>query len=233
MKRANYLVLVRFVQGGWVRGAPVSPRKRQSMKATKPTQHALPHDTTYSLIRTYHTGGLENGVGCQNCGKVLTNVAEVENAGGQRYLVGLDCAATLATVNPFEFNAAAESFNLGKKVRAAILKYGKKFGNEFTLEVYEFVNRDGQVEVSLNGLRTRADESRDRYFTYYMTPDHYLAVVKPMGGDSLPERPQTAAEQLAEQEARRLAYEAKHGTLAERLEALRTERAVRELGNAA
>jgi hypothetical protein len=33
-----------------------------------------------------------------------------------------------------------------------------------------------------------------------------------MGGELLPERPQTAAEQLAAQEAHRVAYEAKHGT---------------------
>lgn len=186
--------------------------------AKKPAQHALPHNTTYSLASTFHTGGLENGVPCQNCGKVLTNVAVVKNTAGDSFQVGLDCAATLATVNPFEFNAAEEAFGMGKKVRAAILKYSKKFGAEFSLEVYEFTNRDNQVEISLNGVRTRAGDfgdHRDRYFTHYMSPAVYATVVKPMGGELLPERPQTAAEQLADQEARRVAYEAMHGTPAQ------------------
>lgn len=181
----------------------------------KAAQHALPHNTTYKLVRTYHTGGIENGVSCQNCGKLLTSVAVVVDEAAREHHVGLDCASTLATVNPFEFDSAAEAFSLGKKVRAAILKNSKRFGAEFVLEVYEFLNSEQQVEISLNGLRVRGNGTRDRYFTYYMTTEQYAAVVKPMGGELLPERPQTAAEQLAEQEARRIAYEAQHGTPAE------------------
>jgi hypothetical protein len=167
----------------------------------KVAQHALSHNTTYKLIRTFHTGGVENGVGCQNCGKVLSNVAVVENAEGQSFQVGLDCAATLATINPFEFDAAAEAFSVGKKVRAALLKGAKTYGLKYGVSVYA-INDEG-TEVVVQGYRlmvTGGASHRDGIFRYYVEKDVYEAVVKPMCGELLPAASQTLAERRADEE---------------------------------
>lgn len=102
-----------------------NPAVRLTPSPMKVAQHALPHDTSYQLVRCFHTGGIENGVPCQNCGKLLSHVAVVANGAGESFQVGLDCAATLSTVNPFEFDKATDAFNTGKKVRAALLKGAK------------------------------------------------------------------------------------------------------------
>lgn len=166
----------------------------------KPAQHALPHDTTYKLVRAFHTGGIENGVPCQNCGKLLSHVAVVESAAGQSFQVGMDCAATLSTVNPFEFDRATDAFNAGKKVRAALLKGAKTYGERYGVAVYA-INEAG-TEVVIQGHRmmvTGGARHRDGIFRHYVEQDTYQAVVKPLCGELLPERPQTLAERRADE----------------------------------
>jgi len=166
----------------------------------KPAQHALPHNTTYQLVRTFHTGGIENGVPCQNCGKLLSQVAVVANAAGESFQVGLDCAATLATVNPFEFDKAADAFNTGKKVRAAVLKGAKTYGDKFGVSVYA-IDEEG-TEVVIQGhrlLQTRGATYRDGIFRHYVEQATYEAVVKPLCGELLPAQAQTLAERRADE----------------------------------
>lgn len=176
----------------------------------KIAQHVLPHDTRYCLVRAFHTGGIENGVPCQNCGKLLSHVAVVSNEAGATFQVGLDCAATLATVNPFEFDKATDAFNTGKGVRAKLLAERRKY------EGAGFVTAEACSDgtgIFVQAYRMRGpEEARYRDLTYrrFVAMDVYLSVVKPLCGELLPEHYTTIAEQQAQRDertAQRLAAE--------------------------
>lgn len=167
----------------------------------KPVQHALPHDTTYRLVRSFHTGGIENGVPCQNCGKLLSNVAVVANAAGESFQVGLDCAATLSTVNPFEFDKATDAFNTGKKVRAALLKGAKVYGQKYGVAVYAINEAGTEVVVQGHRMAQMGGASyRDGIFRHYVEKGVYEAIVKPLCGELLPTEVQTLAQRRADEQ---------------------------------
>lgn len=168
----------------------------------KVAQHALPHDTTYRLVSSFHTGGIENGVPCQNCGKLLSHVAVVANAAGESFQVGMDCAATLQTLNPFEFDKATDAFNIGKAVRSRLLAERKKYSGEGVVRAE--ASFDG-LGIFVEAYRMRGAEGAqypDLTFRRFVDLDVYTSIVKPFCGDLLPEHYKTIAEQLAEREER-------------------------------
>lgn len=68
-------------------------------------KYALSHDTTYRLLDMWYAGSLADGVGmpCQNCGKIITNMAKVKDEqSGRQYIVGQDCAETLTGIGNTE-----------------------------------------------------------------------------------------------------------------------------------
>lgn len=166
----------------------------------KAAQHALPHNTTYKLVSSFHTGGIENGVPCQNCGKLLSNVAVVANEAGESFQVGMDCAATLSTVNPFEFDQATDAFSTGKKVRAALLKGAKVYGEEYGVAVYAIDEAGTEVVVQGHRMAVTGGASHcDGIFRHYVEKDVYEAVVKPLCGELLPAEVQTLAQRRADE----------------------------------
>lgn len=176
----------------------------------KPAQHALPHDTTYTLVSSFHTGGIENGVPCQNCGKLLSNVAVVANEAGQSFQVGMDCAATLSTVNPFEFDNASDAFNTGKGLRSRLLAERKKYEGDSVVTAEASYDGTG---IFVEAYRMRGPDGaqyRDLAFRRFVPLEVYSTVVKPLCGELLPENYRTIAEQVVERDertAKRLAGE--------------------------
>ena len=168
----------------------------------KIAQHALPHDTSYKLLRSFHTGGIENGVPCQNCGKLLSHVAVVANEAGATFHVGLDCAATLATVNPFEFDKATDAFNTGKGVRAKLLAERKKYEGQGLVTAEACSDGTG---IFVEAYRMRGPETaryRDLTYRRFVELDVYLNVVKPLCGELLPEHYKSIAAQQLERDER-------------------------------
>jgi len=52
--------------------------------AKQAIQRSLPHDTKYSLISTFYRS-IEDGADvCQNCGKIISNIAEIKATKGAR-----------------------------------------------------------------------------------------------------------------------------------------------------
>lgn len=80
----------------------------------------LPHDTTYKVLGSNYLS-LEDGGGesCNNCNKIITTCVLVEDADGNIFTVGSDCAMTLAGIN----NEDERKINL-------IVKECKKFYKE-------------------------------------------------------------------------------------------------------
>ena len=56
----------------------------------------LPVNVRYTVIDTAYKAkdAIDFSV-CDNCGKIISNIAIIENEQNQRYSVGLDCASTM------------------------------------------------------------------------------------------------------------------------------------------
>ena len=136
---------------------------------------ALPHDTTYSLVHSFYAGSLLDGGGhhCVNCGRLITQVAIVENAGGSRFEVGLDCAQTLAGIaGSGELEAAAEGFQVLAALRASIKTHTKKLGTVPVLQVQALL--DGELVVE-----GQVKPGGQVLFRQYVSPARYEAIIKP------------------------------------------------------
>lgn len=94
------------------------------MPKTKQIQRRnLPLNTTYTLVSSYYSD-LENGCVCENCGRLITNVAQIKaNETGRAHIVGMDCAATLTGITQtLAYIYATNNFSAAKTARARILK---------------------------------------------------------------------------------------------------------------
>lgn len=96
----------------------------------KVIQRNLPITTTYTIIGSYYSSIEEAGTCCENCGKAISNVAEIQSAEGRKYLVGMDCAGTLSGIKgEFDFEFIHKSnFTTAKSERAKLLKFIKSGG---------------------------------------------------------------------------------------------------------
>lgn len=135
---------------------------------------ALPHDTTYALVGTRYAGSLLDGAGqaCANCGRLITQVGTVENARGERFEVGMDCAQTLSGIDQDgALQPALAGFEQLAKLRAAVRKWGKAEGQNFALTIEHTLS--GQVLVEGHRLGPRAA----RLFSQYASPDTFDTIL--------------------------------------------------------
>lgn len=106
-------------------------------------QRSLPITTTYTILGS-HYNSIEDGGGiCENCGKIITNIAEIQSAEGHKYNVGMDCAGTLSGINgSFDFEYIHKAnFTTAKSTRASILKAIKEGKvKNLTVKTFEDAN---------------------------------------------------------------------------------------------
>lgn len=127
----------------------------------------LPINDIYKIVDSYYLGSLAdgNGCACDNCNKIITNVAVIENKQGVKYNVGLDCAETLSGLDYFEFNQTKADFNEAKAIRAKVNKANKEG------RIVEFkINFYGNLNIYCNG---KFSENKDipfvnRFFKDYL-----------------------------------------------------------------
>lgn len=101
----------------------------------------LPIDKNYTLIDSYYTGGLENGgMCCDNCNRMITNIAVIKDNNNNSFNVGLDCAEALTNVNGLH-NAVME-FKEMKAIRAKLNKAKKS-----SLEIDYFIDNYGNLRI--------------------------------------------------------------------------------------
>jgi len=61
----------------------------------------------YKLVDVDYGGLSESSCeSCQNCGNIISNVATVEREDGKKYRIGLDCMATITSMNPSDIQEA-------------------------------------------------------------------------------------------------------------------------------
>lgn len=88
-------------------------------------KHNLPVEK-YEIIETYSLSESDYIV-CDNCGKVIRNIAVVQDSHGKRYNVGLDCAETLSGIDEYDIMYWSDNFNRSKSIRAKIRNVSKKY----------------------------------------------------------------------------------------------------------
>jgi hypothetical protein len=87
-------------------------------------QRNLDITKTYTIEGSYYVG-LENGTCCDNCGRLIANVAEIRcNETNKRYTVGMDCAETLSGIKGnFDFNYIHKvRFDQARQARTKVKK---------------------------------------------------------------------------------------------------------------
>ncbi len=112
------------------------------MNSSKVIQRSLPITTTYKIVGSYYKSIEDGGGCCENCSKIISNIAEIENAEGNKYSVGMDCAATLSGIKgefDFEYTHKA-NFTTAKGARAGLLKAQKEGHKNLTFKTYDDEN---------------------------------------------------------------------------------------------
>lgn len=108
------------------------------MKTKNIIQRNLPLSQTYTLVETFYRSIEDYGCTCENCGKLISNVAHVKGDKDKNsYYIGMDCASTLTGIKDDYFNfelQAKAAFNAAKSARATLLKTIKQ-AKEKNIEV--------------------------------------------------------------------------------------------------
>lgn len=125
-------------------------QKLSKMKTKKVIQRSLPLDVEYSVVSVSYIS-LEDGGGCacDNCGKLITNMATVKSSKGQ-YIIGLDCLDTVILNNDLlkgenylkYLYSDKPAIDKAKSLRAKILKAVKK-DSTFRAELVELKDSFG------------------------------------------------------------------------------------------
>jgi hypothetical protein len=153
----------------------------------KHIQRNLPIDTSYKLIESYYSSIEESGCSCDNCGRLISNIAVVQDTKrGVQYNVGMDCAGTLTGIKgDFNYEWLHKIyFNEAKSARAAVMKMIKRGATEVTAKTFAagegFYKEEGAGMWSTNGDDVRQHRNWKQY-----PASSWLKYVYPMIKDIL------------------------------------------------
>lgn len=122
----------------------------------KVIQRNLPLTQKYKLVSTFYRSLEDGGHICENCGRFISNIAEVKGeTDNKTRFIGLDCAETLTAVIVDSLLFEQYAFQAGKSARAAILKIIKKAkekGQGLKIELKTFADGEGYYKESGSGV---------------------------------------------------------------------------------
>ena len=89
-----------------------------AIQSKQVNRYNLPIDCKYKVLGFDYCGSILDGGGstCQNCNRIIVNIATVENEAGKKYDVGLDCAETLSLVDSSDFWKIKEREAMHRKI---------------------------------------------------------------------------------------------------------------------
>lgn len=141
-------------------------------KSKRVVRRNLPINDKYTLIDSFYSS-MENGCCCDNCNKVIANIAVIKNADNKIFNVGLDCAETLTNLNGLY--TAQMQFAEAKGIRAKINKANK----ENRIVTFEN-NVLGNILVSFSGT---CSLWLNKEFVSKYLPDYFDKIVNPEKND--------------------------------------------------
>lgn len=120
---------------------------KKNMKSNRIIERALPLNDNYTFISAKYSPIIDGeACTCDNCGKLISNIATIKNDAGNTFNIGLDCAETLTTLknNP-EFSLHFKTaISEGKRIRSKIVSHLKK--NNIT-GCYIYTNTEKEIFV--------------------------------------------------------------------------------------
>lgn len=134
------------------------------MKTKKFIKHELPADK-YEIVETFSLSEGEY-ITCENCGKVIRNIAIVQDSKGKKFHVGLDCAETLSGIDEYDIAYWSENFNIAKTIRAKVNK-ARKLGAEITVG-NTYWNKNIQIRMQKPGVISRSEEVTEDFLKKYL-----------------------------------------------------------------
>jgi len=97
----------------------------------------LPLDTEYKIIG--HDCLVDNYTSCENCSRVICNIATIEDTEGHKYSVGLDCAETLSGIHALDIRETKRLISRTRKLIKFIKKEAQTaFIRENTVWLYKY-----------------------------------------------------------------------------------------------
>jgi len=104
-------------------------------------QRALPLTQKYNLIGKKYIPLLDGyGCCCQNCGKLIANIATVRAESGKVYDIGFDCLETFLINNSLLDSAGVEEYEKVRKMIPKILRASK--------QIKETIERNRAINIT-------------------------------------------------------------------------------------
>ena len=120
-------------------------------------QRRLPLNTKYVVTDKKYIPLLEGfGTCCDNCGKLIANIATVKNETGQSFYVGFDCLETFLINNELVSESDQESYEATKKMIPKILRFSK--------EIDELI----KINKGIDGLIFEKPTHKTDWVTYWL-----------------------------------------------------------------
>ena len=154
-------------------------------KKKKVIRRNLPINKKYTIVDAFYTGGIENAQICENCGRPITNCADIEDEDKKRFIVGMDCASTLSGIkDSSDYRGAEVNFNEAKAIRAKVQKKMKEEGSVLTVEN----SPSGNINVEVTDKRggRLVSEYLDKEFTFKYLPDIVKHISNPEKNNYVP-----------------------------------------------
>lgn len=113
-------------------------------------------DTKYTVIDKKYIP-LENGGGycCDNCNKLIANIATIKNEIGETFYIGFDCLETLLINNNLLSGSDVKEYEIVKKMIPKVIRFSKK--------IKETVSESNLI----TGIRFDKQQSYDEWFIFY------------------------------------------------------------------
>ena len=124
------------------------------MNDKKAIRRNLPFDK-YRIVESFYS---PDYCTCDNCNKVLKNVAVIQNSKSETFYVGLDCAQTLSGITDFDIYSHENSFECAKRIRSKVNK-AIKLGGILSVQ-NSYCSND--IEISVTKVE-HADAPIDYY----------------------------------------------------------------------
>jgi len=120
-------------------------------------QRALPLDVKYFLIGKKYVPIEQSGGAyiCDNCGKIIANIATVKDEAGKVSDIGFDCLESILINNSLLSTGDIAAYEKAKKMIPKILRFAKT------------VKENLDKHSSISGLRFEAQTFASDYHTFY------------------------------------------------------------------
>jgi len=115
-------------------------------------QRKLSLNVNYTVVDKKYIPLLEGfGCTCDNCGKLIANIATVENPKGEKFNIGFDCLETFLLNNNLLSQGDIEQYEKVKKMIPKVIRVSK--------EIKENIQANKENGVTITGMSFEKDNS--------------------------------------------------------------------------